>query len=180
MAPQLIAHLLLSFEYALLSHLRFLLSRFQISFSLDSSTLKDLKVAIAHSTALGNIPVNNQRIFHLGRELKTAGRSLETLGVGRLGITVLHVHAVPTASKTTSDNQIASSPQESSTAAPPPVQQRQRQAALVVHQQLPKTRGMTTTVEEVVDLADDSDSDDDDCVVVDEVATRDSKKRRFV
>ena len=135
-------------------------------------------MAIAQSTDLGKIPVDRQRIFHLGRELKTAGRSLEALGVGRLGATVLHVHAVPTASKATRGSQNAQ-PQESC-AAPPPAQQRQRQAAPIVQRQRPKTRGITIPVEEVVDLADDSDSDDDDCVVVDEVATRDSKKRRFV
>ena len=58
-----------------------------------SGTLHDLKVAISQSLALGEIPPHQQRIFHLGRELKSSGRSLENLGVGRLGVTVLHVHA---------------------------------------------------------------------------------------
>merc|ERR1712179_724717 len=48
---------------------------------------------LAKSQTLGRIPVNNQRIFYLGRELKTSGRSLHSLGVGRLGVNVLHVHS---------------------------------------------------------------------------------------
>lgn len=36
------------------------------------------------------------RIFHLGRELKSGGRSLDKLGVGRFrNNTILHVHVVP-------------------------------------------------------------------------------------
>jgi hypothetical protein len=61
-----------------------------------SGTLKDLKGAIAQSAALGNVPVERQRIFYLGRELKTSGRSLHRLRVGVLAeIFVLHLHAAP-------------------------------------------------------------------------------------
>lgn len=33
------------------------------------------------------------RVFHLGRELKSGGRSLETLGIGRFRNFIVHVHA---------------------------------------------------------------------------------------
>lgn len=39
------------------------------------------------------IPLRYQRIFHLGRELKTGGRSLENLGIGNFGAYFIHVHS---------------------------------------------------------------------------------------
>ena len=48
-----------------------------------SKSLNDLKDSIAKSTAFGPLPRDKQRIFHLGRELKTGGRSLSALGLGR-------------------------------------------------------------------------------------------------
>ena len=50
------------------------------------------------------VSTNQQRIFHYGRELKTLGRTLQALGVGRFTNTtdkkagpkiVLHLHAIP-------------------------------------------------------------------------------------
>jgi hypothetical protein len=39
--------------------------------------------------------VEHQRIFHLGRELKSGGRSLLKLGLGRFNNHVLHLHIPP-------------------------------------------------------------------------------------
>jgi hypothetical protein len=141
----------------------------QISCSLKG-TLRDLKVAISQSTVLGMIPVDRQRIFHLGRELKSLGRSLEALGVGRfhgLNKTVIHVHATPSGFATN-----PSMPTISTVAAP----QRRRNAqaarkSLAVHR--------PTGEPEVVNL----DSDDDDVVVsidVDSTTSQQKKRRRQI
>lgn len=66
---------------------------------------------ISQSSVLGLVPISQQRIFHYGRELKTLGRTLHGLGVGRFTknsdnktgpIIVIHLHAIPhsTAEKT--------------------------------------------------------------------------------
>lgn len=50
------------------------------------------------------VPINQQRIFHYGRELKTLGRTLQALGVGRFNNSsgnkagpkiVIHLHTIP-------------------------------------------------------------------------------------
>jgi hypothetical protein len=66
--------------------------QFQLS---PSDTLESLKNLIAKSKALGRIGLSDQRVFHLGRELKTPGRSLASLGVdaSRFGVCVIHVHS---------------------------------------------------------------------------------------
>jgi hypothetical protein len=61
---------------------------------LQQTSLKDLKAAIASSATLGQIKPNHQRLFHMGRELKTNGRSLEGLGVGKYGVYVIHLHSI--------------------------------------------------------------------------------------
>lgn len=57
-----------------------------------SATLVDLKDKIS-SSDLGPIDRDHQRLFHLGRELKTAKRSLEALSVGRFNNYLLHLHS---------------------------------------------------------------------------------------
>ena len=37
---------------------------------------------------------NEQRIFYLGRELKTGNRTLSALGIGNHNIFVLHLHSL--------------------------------------------------------------------------------------
>lgn len=50
------------------------------------------------------VPIDQQRIFHYGRELKTLGRTLQALGIGRFTNNtnkkagpkiVIHLHAIP-------------------------------------------------------------------------------------
>jgi hypothetical protein len=141
--------------------------------------------------------VDRLRIFHLGRELKTAGRSLETLGVGREGFTVLHVHTTPvsgsSAGATTATGAAAS-------AAPvaPTMQQsgrvdhlvrEPRSVAAVAEPEVEvvavqRSKRRSAAADAVVDLADDSENDDDDdeCVVIDHAeattASRSSKRSR--
>jgi hypothetical protein len=134
------------------------------------------------------IPVDSQRIFHLGRELKTLGRSLEALGVGRFtGInrTVIHVHAIP--SQTVSVNK--SNDTSSNTAninADQGQQQHHQRRRPTAHKSINERSVAATTAPatsltelEVVDLNSDS---DDDCVVIDDdvatAPTTRSKKRR--
>ena len=137
--------------------------------SLSETSLKQVKAAIAASEKLGNIPIAQQRIFHLGRELKTLGRSLESLGVGRMGITVLHVHAVPS-------NNYSTEVQPANTVPP-----RRRQQKASSSLRPPNAECINpASASEVVDLAgDDVDEDNDDGVVVlDEIAPSRSQRRR--
>ncbi|GMH98388.1 hypothetical protein TrVE_jg12544 [Triparma verrucosa] len=52
-----------------------------------TTPLTSLKTSI---TSLTSIPPTSQRLFYLGRELKTGGRTLEALGVGNFGVWVIH------------------------------------------------------------------------------------------
>ncbi|MCP4748816.1 MAG: hypothetical protein GY874_22195, partial [Desulfobacteraceae bacterium] len=51
-----------------------------------SSTLSTLKQSINSDPNLGPISPSQQRLFHLGRELKSSNRSLEALGIGRFRV----------------------------------------------------------------------------------------------
>jgi hypothetical protein len=154
----------------------------QIACSLNG-TLRDLKVAISQSAVLGTIPIDRQRVFHLGRELKTLGRSLESLGVGRFlqnGTgdlrTVVHVHVTPALA-------VLNNP--SANTMPETRASRQRQHH--PRQRLTETKSRNdeqskSTVSsvaanqpEVVDLNVD---EDDELIVVDELATSAHKNKR--
>ncbi len=65
----------------------------QISISL-SSTLNELRDAISTNDILGPIQRSEQRLFYLGRELKTGNRTLSTLGIGNHNIFVMHLHSL--------------------------------------------------------------------------------------
>ena len=161
--------------------------------SLSVTTLKQVKVAIAASEKLGQIPIAQQRIFHLGRELKTLGRSLETLGVGRMGFTVLHVHAAP---PTNAPVAVVAAVMEvppavkvnGSFGQPPPPVQHRRQPLRAPQQQQERKAGAPANRSQnegthiadsnVVDLmGDDDDDDDDDCVIVDGADSSQKQKR---
>jgi hypothetical protein len=134
----------------------------------QTQSLAKLKNTIAGSPKLGSIPAQFQRLFHLGRELKTAGRSLEALGVGRFGVFVVHVHS------TMSPEKLAA------TAA---AQQQQHVLEIVESPVPPPPRHTNNTKPQrsmsIVDLADDSSDDDsdDDCVVVEEAPASKRKRR---
>eukprot|EP00584_Thalassiosira_punctigera_P017868 CAMPEP_0172560962 /NCGR_PEP_ID=MMETSP1067-20121228/90963_1 /TAXON_ID=265564 ORGANISM="Thalassiosira punctigera, Strain Tpunct2005C2" /NCGR_SAMPLE_ID=MMETSP1067 /ASSEMBLY_ACC=CAM_ASM_000444 /LENGTH=141 /DNA_ID=CAMNT_0013350889 /DNA_START=6 /DNA_END=427 /DNA_ORIENTATION=- len=59
-----------------------------------SSTLNTLKDLIGSDPALGPLRRDQQRLFHLGRELKSGNRSLSALGIGKHGVYSLHVHSL--------------------------------------------------------------------------------------
>lgn len=63
-----------------------------------SQKLGDVKKSLAEEFGVSE----HQRIFYMGRELKSGGRSLERLGLGRSGNNVLHMHIPPTT--TAADN----------------------------------------------------------------------------
>jgi hypothetical protein len=139
---------------------------FQFSIG-KSKPLSALKTVIAASSKLGKIPTQHQRVFHLGREFKTSGRSLENLGVGRFGVNVVHVFStVPPGQNVGSDDNDDDDDD--------------------VVEVAEATVPARARKESIVDLADDSDDedekegkeeeDDDDCVVVEEVPP--SKRRR--
>eukprot|EP00545_Synedropsis_sp_CCMP1620_P012741 CAMPEP_0119009734 /NCGR_PEP_ID=MMETSP1176-20130426/4570_1 /TAXON_ID=265551 /ORGANISM="Synedropsis recta cf, Strain CCMP1620" /LENGTH=156 /DNA_ID=CAMNT_0006962303 /DNA_START=317 /DNA_END=787 /DNA_ORIENTATION=- len=130
--------------------------KIQLEVCLATTTLADLKNSISHAFLQHHPPktqkdaVNentvhqNQRIFHLGRELKSSGRSLEKLGIGRFrNNMVLHLHL----------------------AAP-----KQSTAAVKKQQQLLSNSSATGTAVKrpappVIDLVDDDDDDDEVAIV---------------
>lgn len=57
-----------------------------------TDTLDVLKDKISRSD-LGPIDREHQRIFHLGRELKSGRRSLGAIGFGKYGIYLVHLHS---------------------------------------------------------------------------------------
>jgi hypothetical protein len=52
-----------------------------------------LKNAIAASSKLGNVPSDDQRVFYLGRELKTLNRTLTKVLGRQHGVNVIHFMA---------------------------------------------------------------------------------------
>ncbi|KAL7531191.1 hypothetical protein ACHAWF_003667 [Thalassiosira exigua] len=59
-----------------------------------SSTLDALKDAIRSDRDLGPIRRDEQRLFHLGRELASGGRTLASLGIGKHGVYAVHLHSL--------------------------------------------------------------------------------------
>jgi len=73
-----------------------------------STSLNQFKTIISQHDDLGPLPKTRQRIFHLGRELKTGGKSLGALGVGRFKIYTVHLLSqggAPTANNKTSKHE---------------------------------------------------------------------------
>jgi len=59
-----------------------------------SSTLNGLKDAIHSNQTLGPLRRDQQRLFHLGRELKSGNRSLSALGIGKHNVFSIHLHSL--------------------------------------------------------------------------------------
>lgn len=130
-----------------------------------SDSLNDLKDNIDGSPEFGPLSRANQRIFHLGRELKTGGRSLSVLGIGRFK--VFTVHMMPKqlpegnanggkAGKDEVVEVVGKRRGSRSRGRNPPQQQQQQQP--------------------VIELSDDDDDDDDD-VVIEAVAVAPKRRR---
>mmetsp|Transcript_19311 Transcript_19311/g.28592 ORF Transcript_19311/g.28592 Transcript_19311/m.28592 type:complete len:186 (-) Transcript_19311:121-678(-) len=156
------------------------------SMPLSSSTLTTLKEKINSDPKLGPIKPTQQRLFHLGRELKSSNRSLEALGIGRFHVFTVHLHAGLETEclellESEDEDELQHNSASSSAAA----------AAAEAVQRSNRNRTTTTTTNgsnrrrhnpkndnnEVVDLL-DSDSDDDDVVEIIEPSSSDGNKRR--
>jgi len=72
-------------------------ARKEITMPISSTKLVDLKHKLAEDKYFGSkvAPVNRQRIFYLGRELKSGGRSLSNLGLGKYSNKILHLYIRP-------------------------------------------------------------------------------------
>ena len=181
----------------------------QLNVSLEHTTLADIKNKIADEFSalldcIGTTP-SQQRIFHLGRELKSGGRTLEKLGLGRYrNNTTLHLHVstrMPSSqaqqSTTTTDSStddvvvvlpsrpmsntrasLSSSLSSSSSSAAP------RTGATRGNRGSTASTSTTTTTtqKQVIDLLDDEDSndDEDDAVIVDPPSSSPKTKRQRV
>lgn len=68
-------------------------------------TLNDLKHGISRSK-LGPLDPKYQRLFYLGREVKSGGRSLSKIGIGKFDNYTLHLHSTqPKALELSSDEE---------------------------------------------------------------------------
>ena len=74
------------------------ISNQQVSLATSRTKLSELKLILANDKYFGSkAPVRRQRIFHLGRELKSGGRSLCNLGLGKFNNRILHLYIRPAA-----------------------------------------------------------------------------------
>ena len=80
------------FHYCCLQHH----TKQQISVDISNTKLSELKDMLADDEYFGSkAPVGRQRIFYLGRELKSGGRSLCNLGLGKFNNRILHLYVRP-------------------------------------------------------------------------------------
>ena len=167
-----------------------------------NSTLSTLKEKINSDPNFGPISPTQQRLFHLGRELKSSNRSLEALGIGRFHVFTLHLHTgivTRCLELLDSDDDDDEGKQRKQAAASGDdddddihvVDMTTASAGIATTTTTSSNRNRTTTTtttngrnrrnhnqsndnNEVVDLLDDSDSDDDDVIEIVEPATSSS------
>lgn len=145
------------------SNLLYLCILHQISIPL-SSNLNALKDAISADKSLGPIKRNQQRLFHLGKELKI-NRTLEDLGIGNYNVFSIHLHSL--APKT---YDLQSDDEDTKQSVPKKKKRKSTNDGSVVD--LAGDGGERSQPQqnqnknEVVDLLDDSDDSDDDDIVV--------------
>mmetsp|Transcript_12462 Transcript_12462/g.15941 ORF Transcript_12462/g.15941 Transcript_12462/m.15941 type:complete len:189 (+) Transcript_12462:207-773(+) len=161
----------------------------KFSMPLSSSTLTTLKEKINSDPKLGPIKPTQQRLFHLGRELKSSNRSLEALGIGRFHVFTVHLHAgletecLELLESEDEDELLHNTASCAAAAAAEAVQRSNRNRAT--------TTTTTTTngsnrrkhnpkndTNEVVDLLDSDSDDDDDVVEIIEPTSSGGNKRR--
>ncbi|CAJ1903756.1 unnamed protein product [Cylindrotheca closterium] len=139
-----------------------------------STTLGELKEDLGGADLFGPLPEDHQRLFFLGRELKSNHRSLQKLGLDRFPKNrVLHLHAKQqgAASTTTTSSTSATSKRQRKTNTRPrstrsSTQQQQQQ------QQQKVTVTQTSAGNAVLEIHDDSDVE----IVIDE-SPRDKRRR---
>mmetsp|Transcript_555 Transcript_555/g.1227 ORF Transcript_555/g.1227 Transcript_555/m.1227 type:complete len:191 (-) Transcript_555:212-784(-) len=68
----------------------------EVPLTTSTTKLMELKQILAKDDYFGSkAPVRRQRLFHLGRELKSGGRSLCNLGLGKFNNRILHLYIRP-------------------------------------------------------------------------------------
>ncbi|KAL7520556.1 hypothetical protein ACHAWX_005271 [Stephanocyclus meneghinianus] len=68
-------------------------STFSIPSDLTKTTLNNLKDMISKDPSLGPLTREQQRLFHLGKEIKSGNRSLNALGIGKFNVFSIHLHS---------------------------------------------------------------------------------------
>lgn len=121
-----------------------------------SSSLNNLKDQIS-SSEWGPICRDHQRLFHLGRELKSGRKSLTSLGVGKFDNFLLHLHSTQ----------------------PKTIDLASDEAVVVTNVGRSNSAGETKRDNTVIDLVDDGDAEEDEDVqIIDNAHTRSYSKRR--
>ena len=182
----------------------------QLNVSLEHTTLADIKNKIADEFSalldcIGTTP-SQQRIFHLGRELKSGGRTLEKLGLGRYrNNTTLHLHvstrmpssqaqqSTTTNTDSSTDDVVVVLPSRPMSNTRASLSSSLSSSSSSAAPRTGATRGnrgstaststtTTTTQKQVIDLLDDEDSndDEDDAVIVDPPSSSPKTKRQRV
>jgi hypothetical protein len=60
---------------------------------LTKTTLNNLKDLISKDPSLGPLTREQQRLFHLGKEIKSGNRSLNALGIGKFNVFTIRLHS---------------------------------------------------------------------------------------
>mmetsp|Transcript_7928 Transcript_7928/g.13397 ORF Transcript_7928/g.13397 Transcript_7928/m.13397 type:complete len:185 (-) Transcript_7928:164-718(-) len=157
----------------------------KFSMPLSRSTLTTLKEKINSDPKLGPIKPTQQRLFHLGRELKSSNRSLEALGIGRFHVFTVHLHAgletecLELLESEDEDELLHNTASSAAAAAAEAVQRssRNRTTTTTTYGSNRRKHNPKNDTNEVVDLL-DSDSDDDDVVEIIEPTSSGGNKRR--
>jgi hypothetical protein len=112
--------------------------------------LNDLKETLA-----GEFDVSsNQRLFYMGRELKSGGRSLSKLGLGKFAANVLHLHVPPpTGTLGTSNIGISSGTKRRRKEIEPSQQEQHRPSQRYA-------TALTSSGGDVIEIIDDGDDDE--------------------
>ena len=118
----------------------------QVSIDTAFTKLSELKHILAREECFGSkAPVKRQRIFYLGRELKSGGRSLCNLGLGKFNNRILHLYVRPGADGTgeTGEDEKGDNSQDGEGSAVVNARKRNRGAAATSTQQSSRQRNNT-------------------------------------
>ena len=129
---------------------------------LTKTTLNNLKDLISKDPSLGPLPREQQRLFHLGKEIKSGNRSLNALGIGKFNVFSIHLHSWrPKLNASKENEDVVDVIDVCGNVSP--------------GKGINSARRRQKSQEKVVELL-DSDSDDDDVVEI--VQVSDNKRRR--
>ena len=133
-----------------------------------SKTMNELKDAINRSPKFGPLGRTHQRLFHLGRELKTGSRSLGNMGIGKFRNYTILLHVKPGAKNQTQNNNKKKSAGATSNNTNSKSKRKAPQAS-----SNPKRKE-----DVVVDLLDSDDDDSEEIEVIENPAVPASKRQR--